>query len=159
MNWTNELSDFLNERGIKKNPVIVDSNIEKVNQDFTVEEYEKIRHFSETELIKAFQTISKELNTFNSISVDIVTAKKETPKDAECKELQISYIMQLKFLYKSRFFKLENHIIFAGYYSLANLYGNPTGFEKTGMVSPLETVTQEMIIKDFMRCLKAYSNM
>lgn len=159
MNWIDELSDFFNERGIKKNPVIDDNNIEKVNQNFTEEEYVKIKHFCETVLKPAFKNLSKELNSYDNITVDIFTAKKETPQDAESIELRISRIMQLKFVYKSRFFKLENHIYFAGYYSLANLYGDPTGFEKTGIISPLETVSQEIIINDLMRSLKTHANM
>jgi hypothetical protein len=159
MNWMNELSDFFNERGINKNLVTSGDNNEKVNQDFTAEEYEKIRHFSQTVVSPAFQILSKELNTFDSITADIAAAKKETPKDAECPELKISRIMQLKFIYKSCFFRLDNHIIFAGYYSLANMYGNPTGFEKTGLISPLETMTQEMIMSDLIRCLKTHASM
>lgn len=148
--WKDELDSLLSNKGIKKTVVLSDdaSKIQPLNRD----DEKLIQEFLENIIKSSFQKLASVMGTYQDLTAKVEITKKTDISEIENIELRVFIMLQMKFAYSLKFVKEENHLFVIGQYSMTNLYGNPTGFERSALCALLSDASDETIINDFMSC-------
>lgn len=149
-NWKDELDNLLSNKGIKKTVVLSDdaSKIQPLNR----EDEKRIQEYLETIIKSSFQKLAEVIGAYQDLTAKVEIKKKADGPEIETIELRVFLMLQMKFAYSLKFVKEENHLFVMGQYSMTNLYGNPTGFERSALCILLNDAHSETIINDFMNC-------
>jgi hypothetical protein len=148
--WKEELDSLLSNKGIKKTVVLSDdaSKIQTLNE----EDEKQIQEYLETVVKPSFQKLASVISTYQDMTAKVEIKKKADVSDLENIELRVFLMLQMKFAYRLKFVKEENHLFVIGQYSMTDLYGNHTGFEPSSMSILLNDAQSDTIINDFMNC-------
>jgi hypothetical protein len=135
---TEQLEDFFNSKGIKKNV-----------PEFTPAQEEQIQKVIQNVIKPAFTTLADELSSYANFKADIMTSKKSINSIKENIELKVYRIMQAKFIYRPKFSIEDNDIFLTGQFCKPELYGESVEYKYTDLKKVIADIKENDIKNDF----------
>lgn len=135
---TEQLDDFFNSKGIKRNL-----------PEFNETEEIKIQSVNDKLIKPVLQQIGEKLNSYSNCKADIMTSKKELNSIKENVELKFYRLMSLKFVYRPKFSIKGESIFVTGQYCIPNLYGDAIEFKNTELKKVITELKASDITEDF----------
>jgi hypothetical protein len=135
--------------------VIKSQGFEKKVPELSTDDFALIQEFLDQKARACFENICDQLNTFQNIRAEVVQAKSPVHASIESFELMVHKNGQPKLTYRLNFTRrIEGNYVF-GEFSIPNIYGENTRFNKTPFDRLITHAWEDDIAADFSEILKA----